>query len=145
MSDKIVQAITEVELEISDDMKCHIDPDVKEKMAARIATFLVKGVGNPNPVYDMFVQAHNDGKYPMDSPQGRGDNLKDYTNRTIAMFTTKKTDLVTEGEGGAKMLTMAKPAPIMTSHKGTGEQYTEPVPPKASEKEPLPPKTESNA
>lgn len=133
MSDKIVQAINEVELEISDREKCHIDPDVKEKIANRIAKFLVKGVGNPNPVYDLLVQAHSEGKYPLDSPKGRGDNLRDYANRIMVMFSTSSSDLKTK-QDGKTLLTLATPPPIATSDKQLSEQFTEPVPLKASEK-----------
>jgi hypothetical protein len=129
--DKIVQAITEIELETSDIDRCHIDPDLKEQIANRIAKFLVKGVGNPNPVYDLFVQAHNDGKFPLDSPKGRGDFLRDYANRCIAMFTTKEADFRPLTKG--KMLSIAAPE-AAPSYKGLSEQFTEPVPPKAIEK-----------
>lgn len=137
MSDKIGQAITEVILETSDSDRCHIDPDIIDVIATRIAKFLVKGVGNLNPVYDLFVMAHNDGKYPLDSPKGRGDNLRDYANRCSVMFTTKPADLVSEVDG-RKTLTMAKPAIQVNTYKALGEQFTEPIPPKADAKEPLP-------
>lgn len=136
MSDKIVQAINEVLIETSDDLKAHLDDDIKEKIANRIGKFLVKGVGNLNPVYDLFVQAHADGKYPSDSPQGRGDNLRDYANRCSVMFTTKPADLVSTDDSGRKMLNLATPPVQASSYKGLGEQYTDPKVPKAIEKEP---------
>lgn len=136
MSDKIIQAINEIELETADELRCHIDPDIKEKMANHIATFLMKGVGNLNPVYDLLAQAHSDGKYPMDSPKGRGDFLRDYANRMAVMFSAKGGALIRD-EGGKKMLNLATPPLEAINHKNLGEQFTEPVPPKASEKEPL--------
>src|SRR5215471_18788509 len=86
MSDKIVQAINEVLIHTSDPDRAHLDPDIIEEIANKIASFLMKGVGNLNPVYDLLAQAHADGKYPASTPQGHGDNLRDYTNRMAAMF-----------------------------------------------------------
>lgn len=125
MPDKIRQAIDEVDIETSDQERYHIDPDLKEKLANKIAHFLSKGVGNPNVIYDVLKKVHDEGKYPANTPQGRGDNLKDYTNRIIAQFSVSSGVLKLQNDGPKKLLVMAQPE---LSPKQEAQKYEEPEP-----------------
>lgn len=107
MSDKIRQSIDEVDIETSNPELYFIEPDLREKLANKIATYLAKGVGNPSVVYDILKKAHDEGKYPSNTPQGRGDNLKSYTDRILAMFSVQSGVLKLQAEGGRKTLVMA--------------------------------------
>lgn len=138
MADKIRQAIDEIDLETSDQDRFHIDPDLKEKLANRIAGFIAKGVGNPNVVHDVLVKAHADGKYPANTVQGRGDNLKHYTDRIMAQFAVQTGAASLKKEGGKSMLVMKEQAPTGKEEQMKYEE-PEPIVPKATEKEPVNP------
>lgn len=133
MADKIRQAIDEVDIETSNQERFHIDPDLKEALANKIAHFISKGVGNPNVIYDVLKKVHDEGKYPANTPQGRGDNLKAYTDRIIAQFSVSSGTLKMVNEGGKKMLVMAQPE---ISPKQEAQKYENPEPaiPKSAEK-----------
>lgn len=134
MADKIRQAIDEIEIETSNEERFHADPDIKEKLANKIATFLAKGVGNPNVVYDLLKKVHDEGKYPANTVQGRGDNLKEYTDRIIAMFSVSSGTLKLQTEGTKKMLVMAQPPAESPRAEAARYENPEPVIPKSSEK-----------
>lgn len=135
VSDKIRQAIDEVDIEVSDPERYHIDRDLRERLANKIAHFISKGVGNPNVVYDILKKVHEEGKYPAITPQGRGDNLRDYTDRIIAMFAVSSGVMKLEQQDGKKMLVLAQQSGELTD-KQKAQRYEEPEPviPKASEK-----------
>lgn len=135
MSDKIRQAIDEIDIEVSDPEKYHIDPDLKERLANKIAHFIAKGVGNPSVVSDLLRKVHAEGKYPANTPQGRGDNIPAYTDRILAMFATSSGVMKLQQEGGKKMLVMTAAPPELTD-KQKAQQYEEPEPiiPKSSER-----------
>jgi hypothetical protein len=135
LADKIRQAIDEIDFETSDPEKYHIDPDLKEKLANRIATFISKGVGNPSVVHDLVVKAHQEGHYPANTPQGRGENLRAYTDRIIAQFAVSSGAASLKKEGGKSLLVMKEQAP---SSKQEAAKYEEPEPiiPKAIDREP---------
>jgi hypothetical protein len=134
VADKIRQAIDEVELEISNPDRCVLDPDVKEKLANKIAAFLAKGVGNPSVVYDLLKKAHEDGKYPANTPQGRGDNIRNYTDRIMAMFSVSSGTLKLKTDGTKKMLIMAQPEEPSGTAKAMQYEQEDIAPPKSADR-----------
>lgn len=137
MSDKIRQAIDEVDIETSDPERFFIDRDLREKLANKIAHFLAKGVGNPSVVYDVLKKVHDEGKFPANTPQGRGDNLRDYTDRIIAMFSVSSGVLkLDQGADGKKRLLPVVGQTGELSDKERAQKYEEPEPviPKSAEK-----------
>jgi hypothetical protein len=134
VSDKIRQAIDEVDIETSNAERFHIDPDLKEKLANKIAHFLSKGVGNPNVVSDVLRKVHDEGKFPASTPKGRGDNIPSYTDRIIAMFSVSSGVMKLAQEGQKKMLVLADANPATPKQVAQRYEEPEPVIPKSSEK-----------
>jgi hypothetical protein len=135
VSDKIRQAIDEVDIETSNPELFFIEPDLKEKLANKIAGFIAKGVGNPSVIYDILKKAHEEGKYPANTAQGRGDNLRAYTDRIVAMFATSSGAMKLQTEGAKKMLVMAPGAGELTEkQKAQAYETPEPIIPKSAEK-----------
>jgi hypothetical protein len=135
VSDKIRQAIDEVDIETSNPELYFIEPDLKEKLANKIATFLAKGVGNPSVIYDILKKCHDEGKYPANTPQGRGENLRNYTDRILAMFTVQSGAMKLQTEGTKKMLVMSGNSGEL-SDKAKAQAYETPEPniPKSAER-----------
>jgi hypothetical protein len=134
MSDKIRQAIDEIDIETSNPERFHIDPDLKEKLANKIAHFLSKGVGNPSVVYDLLKKCHDEGKFPANTVQGRGDNLRNYTDRVMAMFSVSSGAFSLKTDGAKKLLVMTDANPESDKQKAMKYEEPEPIIPKSAER-----------